>query len=88
MSSEEKTDDVYEKLSKVVYKKSAEGYFRHAVPIISQVNKCTKELRRMVMGEVLLSRDIPRIEHAELSDVSHATLSRWAREAGAVRSRR
>ena len=80
MSSEYKTDNVY--------KKSSEGYFRHAVPIISQVNKCSKELRRMAIDEVLLSRDIPRIEHAELSDVSHATLSRWSKEAGAVGSRR
>ena len=77
-----------EKLPKVVYEVSEEGYFRHVLPIISQVNKCAKELRRMVIDEVLLGRDIPRMELADLSDVSQATLSRWGREIGAVRSRR
>lgn len=42
----------------------------------------------MVIDEVLLSRGIPRMELADLSDVSQATLSRWGREIGAVRSRR
>ena len=77
-----------ERLPKVVYEVSAGDYFRHVLPIISQINKCAKELRRMAIDEVLLSRDISRMELADLSDVSQATLSRWAREAGAVRSRR
>ena len=77
-----------ERLPKVVYEVSAGGYFRHVLPIISQINKCAKELRRMAIDEVLLSRDIPRMELADLSDVSQATLSRWGREIGAVRSRR
>ena len=77
-----------ERLPKVVYEVSAGGYFRHVLPIISQINKCAKELRRMAIDEVLLSRDISRMELADLSDVSQATLSRWGREIGAVRSRR
>lgn len=76
-----------EKLPKIVYEVSPGGYFRHVLPIISQINKCAKELRRMAIDEVLLSRDISRMELADLSDVSQATLSRWAREVGAVRGR-
>jgi hypothetical protein len=77
-----------EKLPKIVYEVSPGGYSRRILPLIRELNNCVRSYRREVLNELFQSQSIPRVEMAELSGVSPATLSRWAREAGAVRSRR
>lgn len=77
-----------ERLPKIVYEVSPGGYSRRVLPLIRKLNDCVRAYRREVLNELFQSQSIPRVEMAELSGVSHATLSRWSREAGAVRSRR
>ena len=76
-----------EKLPKIVYEVSPGGYSRRILPLIKELNDCVRAYRREVLNELFQSQSIPRVEMAELSGVSHATLSRWAREVGAVRGR-
>lgn len=76
-----------ERLPKVVYEVSPGGYSRRVLPLIRELNDCVRTYRREVLNELFQSQSIPRAEMAELSGVSQATLSRWAREVGAVRGR-
>ena len=76
-----------EKLPKIVYEVSPGGYSRRILPLIKELNDCVRAYRREVLNELFQSQSIPRVEMAELSGVSQATLSRWAREVGAVRGR-
>ena len=76
-----------EKLPKIVYEVSPGGYSRRVLHLIRELNDCVRTYRREVLNELFQSQSIPRVEMAELSGVSHATLSRWAREVGAVRGR-
>ena len=76
-----------EKLPKIVYEVSPGGYSRRVLPLIKELNDCVRAYRREVLNELFQSQSIPRVEMAELSGVSQATLSHWAREVGAVRGR-
>ena len=72
-----------QQLPEVVYEVSPDGYARRVLPVLDDIVECAAWARRMVLDECMdkdSKAKIPRIDLAELSGVSQATLSRWSRE--------
>lgn len=70
-----------QELPEVVYDVSSDGYARRVLPVLDDLVECTTWLRRIVLDECMAEAKIPRVDLAELSGISHATLSRWSKEA-------